>query len=61
MKAVSEQLAKTLITLEPLNRMKYFDKILHTYTFQHCLTTGMHNSLFYGRGFAEHQTKIWGH
>ena len=41
--------------------MEYFDNILYTYTFQHCLTTGMHNSLFDGRGFAEHQSKIWGH
>ena len=29
-----------------LNRIIYFDKILHTYTCQHCLKTGMHNSLF---------------
>ena len=28
------------------NRMEYFDKILHTCTCQHCLTTGMHNSPF---------------
>ena len=37
--------------------MDYFDKILYTYTFQHCLTTGMLNSFFDGRDFA----KIWGH
>ena len=41
--------------------MEYFDKILYTYTFQHCLTTVMHNSLFDGRGFAEHQSKNLGH
>ena len=43
LKAVSEQLAKTLITLEPHG---IFDKILYAYAFQHCLTIGMHNSLF---------------
>ena len=41
--------------------MEYFDKILLTYTLQHYLTTGMQNSLFDGRGFAEHQSKILGH
>ena len=40
--------------------MEYFDKILHTYTCQHCIITGMHNNIFDGRGFAEHQLKIWG-
>ena len=39
--------------------MEYFDKILHTYTCQHYLSTAMHYSLFGGRGFAEHQLKIW--
>ena len=29
-----------------LNHMEYVDKIVYTYTFQHCLTTRMHNSLF---------------
>ena len=38
--------------------MEYFDKILHTYTCQHYLSTAMHNSFFDGRGFAEHQLKI---
>ena len=28
------------ITLE---KMVYFDQILHTYTFEHCLHTGMQN------------------
>ena len=32
-----------LITLE---RMVYFDHILHTYVFNICLTTGMRNRLF---------------
>ena len=36
--------------------MVYFDKILHTYACQHFLTTGMHSSLFYGHGFAKHQS-----
>ena len=35
--------------------MVYFDQILHTYTYagHDCLTTGMLNSLFDGRGFAD--------
>ena len=41
--------------------MEYFDKILHTHTCQYYLSTAMHNSLFGGRGFAEHQLKIWDH
>ena len=34
--------------------MEYFDKILHTYTFQHYLSTAIlpYISLFDGRGFA---------
>ena len=41
--------------------MEYFDKILHTYTFQHYLLTVIlqYISLFDGRGFAENQLKIW--
>ena len=41
--------------------MEYFDKILHTYTFQHYTSTAIlpYISLFDGRGFAEHQLKIW--
>ena len=34
--------------------MEYFDENLPAYTCQHCLTTGMHNSIFDGRAFAEH-------
>ena len=41
--------------LTNLNRMEYFNEILHAYTCQHCLTTDMHYSIFDGRGFAEHQ------
>ena len=29
--------------------MVYFDQILHTSACQHCLTTGMRNSLFEGQ------------
>ena len=47
------QLVKMLILL---NHMVYFDQILHTYACQHCLNTDMRSSLFYGRGFAEHQS-----
>ena len=36
--------------------MVYFDQILHTYACQICLTTGMRNSHYGGRGFAEHQS-----
>ena len=36
--------------------MEYFDQILDTYTFQHCLMTDMHNILFDGQGFAEHES-----
>ena len=36
--------------------MVYFDQILHTYAWQHCLITGMHYSIFDGRVFAEHQS-----
>ena len=42
--------------------MEYFDKILHTYTFQHYLSTAILPYIrvfFDGRGFAEHQLKIW--
>ena len=41
--------------------MEYFDKILHTYTFQHYLSTAIlpYISLFDRRGFAVHQLKIW--
>ena len=39
--------------------MEYFNKILHTYTCQHYISTAMHNSVFGERGFAEHQFKIW--
>ena len=41
--------------------MEYFDKILHTYTIQHYLSTAIlpYISLFDGRGFAEHQLKTW--
>ena len=55
LKPVSKQLAKTLMTLDP---HRHFDKISYIFTFQHCLMTGRHNSLFYGRGFVEHQSKI---
>ena len=37
-----------------LINMKYFDQILHIDACQHYLTTGMSNSLFDGRDFAEH-------
>ena len=40
--------------------MGYFNEILPAYTCQHCLTTGMHNNIFDGRGFAAHQLKICG-
>ena len=43
-----------LITLEPHGI--FFYQILHTYASQHCLTTGMRNSLFDGQGFSEHQS-----
>ena len=34
--------------------------IMHTYACQHCQNTGMRNSLFYGRGLAEHQSgRLW--
>ena len=40
--------------------MVYFDRILHMYACQHCLTAGMHNSFFDGQGFPEHQFhKSW--
>ena len=40
--------------------MAYFDYILHTNARQHCLTFGMCNSLFDGRGFAEHDfSRLW--
>ena len=51
LKAVSEELE---------NAYNYCYYYLLTYTFQHCLKTGIHNSLFDGRGFAENQSKIWG-
>ena len=38
--------------------MVYFDQILHIYIIVkiiNCLTPGIHNSLFDGRGLAEHQ------
>ena len=35
--------------------ISYFDQILQTYACQHCLTTGMRNSLLNDRGFAERQ------
>ena len=41
------------ITLEPHG---LFDKILHTYTCQHDLTTGMCSNPLDGQGFAEHQS-----
>ena len=43
--SVRLQLAKTLITLEPHG--SFFYTILHTDTCQHCLSTGMHNILFW--------------
>ena len=38
--------------------MVYFDldQILRTYAGQHCQTNGMRNIIFYGRGFADHQS-----
>ena len=35
--------------------MVYFNHIVHAYACQHCLTTVSRNSLFDGKGFAEHQ------
>ena len=49
--SVNGQLAKMLITLEP---HVYFDQILHTNACQQYLITGICNSIFYGRGLAEH-------
>ena len=40
--------------------MEYFYKILHTYACQHCLTTGMYNNIFDGRGSPGHQLKLCG-
>ena len=35
--------------------MEYFNEIVHAYTCQHCLMTGIHNNIFDGRGFAGRQ------
>ena len=40
--------------------MVYFDQVLQAYACQHYLTTGMCNSRFNGRGFAEHHfSRLW--
>ena len=42
-------------TVSEIDNMEYFYEIVHAYTCQHCLTTAMHNNIFDGQGFAEHQ------
>ena len=47
---------KMFIILEPHG---IFDQALHAYSCQHSLTTGMQNHIFGGRGFAEHQSRLF--
>ena len=41
--SICQQLAKMLL----LNRREYLNLIVHAYTCQHCLTTGMHNNILW--------------
>ena len=56
--AIREQLAKTLITFTALNILIKVCKIIR---FNMVLRRACITAFFDERGFAEHQSKIWGH